>query len=128
MTYSCSDFQQDVSNLMLDLDIIKGVTLPDDVEETTKLVQSGIRHTHIQAERGRLATLFYDEVLASTETFAGIEESHGAPVQGDVFYLFGAILRGGHIELEPHERESARFFRSLPSGEKWMEYVQLTDA
>lgn len=77
-----------------------------------------------QDDTTSLAKTFMKELLDSVETLTGIAEQHGPRTLADLMYLYSAIVSGGFIDHQEGESKALALVRSLPSGERWMTYVQ----
>jgi hypothetical protein len=71
------------------------------------------------------ATMFFQELLDSVETLAGIAAEHGSRTLADLMYLQNAILSGGCIDLYPDESKVLEIARALPSGQKWSRFIKV---
>jgi hypothetical protein len=128
MAYSSSDFQGDVINHMLALELLPGeLAESDELELTAIHVKSRISHLCIRRDRNEDALKFHDELLQSVETLTGIAEQHGVIALANVQYLQTAILRGGNIELSSKDEGQLDMLRSLPSGEQWLKHVTIVE-
>jgi hypothetical protein len=128
MAYSSSDFQGDVINHLLELELLPHELADDeDLERSTKLVKDVISDLWIDSRRVGDALKFHDELLQSVETLTGIAEQHGVIALANVNYLQTAILRGSNIELSSSDEEQIEMLRSLPSGEQWLKHVTIVE-
>ena len=124
MTYSCTDFTDDVLNNLLNLGWIDGAQVEeDDPEAQANLVLGAIINADPKLTRFSAAQQFYAELLESVETIGGIADQHGAMTLANVLYLHAAILNGTSIELYPTEATRLSFVRRLPSGQRWWQSV-----
>jgi hypothetical protein len=73
----------------------------------------------------RAAALFFQELLDSVETLAGIAAEHGPRMLADLMYLQNAILSGGFIDHYPDESKVLEIASALPSGEQWSRFVKV---
>ncbi len=73
----------------------------------------------------RAAAMFYQELLDSVETLAGIAAAHGSRTLADLMYLQNAILSGGFIDHYPDESRVLEIVRALPSGEQWSRFIKV---
>ncbi|MFT4510552.1 hypothetical protein [Caballeronia sp. 15711] len=127
MSYSCSDFTDDVLNKLPGLGLIR----PEEVEENDPESQANLAITAITEVAGKAASasgaagaqLFFEELLASVESLSAIAEQHGPAVLAQLMYLQSAIAKGTHIELYPAEATALGFVCALPSGERWWTFV-----
>jgi hypothetical protein len=128
MAYSSSDFQGDVINHLLELELLPHeLADDDDIERSTKLVKDVISDLWIDSRRVGDALKFHDELLQSVETLTGIAEQHGVIALANVNYLQTAILRGSNIELSSGDEGQLEMLRSLPSGEQWLKHVTIVE-
>ncbi|SAL50327.1 hypothetical protein AWB64_05319 [Caballeronia sordidicola] len=131
MSYSCSDFTDDVLNKLTGLGLIR----PEDVDENDPESQANLVIAAITEVAGKAACtaaagsaqLFFEELLASVETLGAIAEQHDPAVLAQLMYLQSAIAKGTHIELYPAEAAVLGFVRLLPSGERWWKRVHVLD-
>jgi hypothetical protein len=128
MAYSSSDFQGDVVNHMLELELLPHeLADSDDLAATAHQVKSMISHLCTRRDRNESALKFHDELLLSVEALSGIAEQHGVVALANVNYLQTAILRGGNIELSSKDEGQLAMLRSLPSGEQWLKHVTIVE-
>ena len=73
----------------------------------------------------RAAALFFQELMDSVETLAGIAEEHGSRTLADLMYLQNAILNGGFIDHYPDESKVLDISLFLPSGEQWSKFIKV---
>ena len=128
MTYSCTDFVDDVLNDMVIRNWIKPEQYgPDDPQAQCDAVLGAIGDADVSLRLAADAKQFHAELLDAVETLTGIAEQHGALVLANVVYLQTAFLKGGVIELTRDEAESLSFVRELPSGGRWWQSVKLIE-
>ncbi|SAK59038.1 hypothetical protein AWB81_01783 [Caballeronia arationis] len=128
MAYSSSDFQGDVINHLLELELLPHELADDeDAERSAKLVKDVISDLLIDSRRVGDALKFHDELLESVETLTGIAEQHGVIALANVNYLQSAILRDTNIELASTDKGQLDMLRGLPSGEQWLKHVTIVD-
>jgi hypothetical protein len=73
----------------------------------------------------RAAAMFFQELLDSVETLAGIVDEHGSRTLADLMYLQNAILKGGFIDHYPGESKALEIAGALPSGEQWSKFIKV---
>ena len=71
----------------------------------------------------RIAAMFFQELLGSVETLAGIVDEHGSRTLADLMYLQNAILEGGFIDNYPGESKVLEIASALPSGDLWSKFI-----
>jgi len=71
------------------------------------------------------ADRFFQELLDSVETLAGIVDEHGSRTLADLMYLQNAILKGGFIDHYPGESKVLEIAGALPSGEQWSKFIKV---
>lgn len=106
--------------------------IPPVAEDAVEIIRSlnaecGRLEAHVQdriAHRDE-AALFMTELLESVETLTGIADMYGARTLADLMYLHSAIANGGFIDYYPGESSVLDIVRPLPSGEKWVGYIQV---
>ena len=128
MTYSCTDFVDDVLNDMVIRNWIKPEQYgADDPQAQCNAVLGAISDADVSLRLAADAKQFHAELLDSVETLTAIAEQHGALALANVVYLQTAILKGGEIELTRDEAENFAFVRDLPSGGRWWQSVKLIE-
>ncbi|GGD94836.1 hypothetical protein [Caballeronia grimmiae] len=128
MTYSCTDFVDDVLNDMVIRNWIKPAQYgPDDPQAQCDAVLGAIGDADVSLRLAADAKQFHAELLDAVETLTAIAEQHGALARANVVYLQTAILKGGVIELTRDEAQAISFVRGLPSGGRWWQSVKLIE-
>ncbi|SAK97571.1 hypothetical protein AWB82_07145 [Caballeronia glebae] len=128
MTYSCTDFADDVLNDMVIRSWIKPEQYgPEDTQAQCDAVLGAIGDADVSPRQAAHAKQFHAELLDAVETLTGIADQHGALALATVVYLQAAILKGGVIELTRNEVDSFAFVRDLPSGGRWWQSVKVTE-
>jgi hypothetical protein len=128
MTYSCTDFVDDVLNDMVIRNWIKPEQYgPDDPQAQCDAVLGAIGDADVSLRLAADAKQFHAELLDAVETLTAIAEQHGALALANVVYLQMAFLKGGVIELTRDEAEALSFVRELPSGGRWWHSVKLIE-
>ena len=126
MTYSCTDFADDVLNNLVNLGIVRDADVPeDDPEAQANLVIRTIIET---AGGAAAAQAFFGELLDAVETLSAIADQHGVSALSQLMYLQSAVLKGTQIEVYPNEAERLEFLKALPSGERWWKHVSILPA
>lgn len=69
------------------------------------------------------ASLFFAELLNTTETLSGIADQYGARTLSDLMYLQNAIASGGFIDHYLGETYVTEIVRQMPSADRWLRYV-----
>lgn len=72
------------------------------------------------------ADLFMKELTDSVESIGGIQEQYGNETLVDLIYLQWAIMTNSRIDKAPGSHVMD-IVRTLPSGEKWAEFVNDAD-
>jgi hypothetical protein len=128
MTYSCTDFVDDVLNDMVIRSWIKPEQYgPDEPQAQCDAVLGTISDADVSLRLAADAKLFHAEMLDAVETLTAIAEQHGALALASVVYLQTAILKGGVIELTRDDADNLAFVRDLPSGGSWWRSVNLIE-
>jgi len=123
MSYSCTDFADDVLNNLVNLGLVSAADVPDnDPQAQANLVIRSIIETTGGAAA---AQTFFAELLDAIESLSAIAEQHGASTLAQFMYLQSAVLKGTHIEIYPREAESLDFLKALPSGERWWKHISI---
>ncbi|MDR6202518.1 hypothetical protein [Paraburkholderia graminis] len=121
MTYSCSDFADDVINRLVDIGALDATQIP----ENDPQAQVGLALATITAlQRGPLAARFANEVLNAVESLCAVAEQHGVHALADLFYLQTAILEGMQVQFDSKAAPISEFVRTLPSASGWSRYIQ----
>jgi len=126
MTYSCTDFADDVLNNLVNLGIVRDADVPDDDPEAQANL---VIRTIIETTGGAAAAqVFFGELLDAVETLSAIADQHGVSTLSQLMYLQSAVLKGSQIEVYPNEAERLEFLKALPSGERWWKHVSILPA
>jgi hypothetical protein len=121
MTYSCSDFADDVINRLGDIGALDATNIPEnDPQAQARLVLAAI--TALQ--NGPLAARFANEVLNAVESLCAVAEQHGVRTLADLFYLQTAILEGTHVQFDALSAPISELVRTLPSASEWHRHFQ----
>lgn len=125
MTYSCTDFTDDVLNLLVSCGEIAAAEIPDDDPQAhAELAVQAIVKMH----RCVRASQFVRELLAAVESVSAIAEEHGVGVLSIFFYLQSAIANDTYVEVNAAERGAVSLLLTLPAAAEWMKYVRTVDA
>jgi hypothetical protein len=123
MTYSCTDFADDVLNNLVNLGIVRDADVPDDDPEAQANL---VIRTIIETAGGAAAAqAFFGELLDAVETLSAIADQHGVSTLSQLMYLQSAVLKGTQIDVYPNEAERLEFLKALPSGERWWKHVSI---
>ena len=126
MSYSCTDFADDVLNNLVNLGIVRDADVPDDDPEAQANL---VIRTIIETAGGAAAAqAFFGELLDAVETLSAIADQHGVSTLSQLMYLQSAVLKGSQIEVYPNEAERLEFLKALPSGERWWKHVSILPA
>lgn len=121
MTYSCSDFTDDVINRLVDIGALGTVQIPEDDPQA----QANLALAAINAlRRGPLAARFANELLNAVESLCAVAEQHGVCALADLFYLQTAILEGTHVQFDALSAPISELVRTLPSASEWHRHLQ----
>lgn len=124
MTYSYSDFADDVVTRLADIGALDATLIP----ENDPSVQASLALTAIEAlRRGPLAARFASEVLDTVESLSELAEQHGIAALADLFYLQTAILDGTFVQLDSGAAPISNLVRTLPSASEWGRYMQFLE-
>jgi hypothetical protein len=128
MTYSCTDFVDDVLNDMVIRSWIKHEQYgPDDPQAQCDAVLGAISNADVSLRLAADTKQFHAELLDAVETLTGIAEERGELALANLVYLQMAILQGGVIELTGEQASAFAFIRDLPSGVRWWQNVKVTE-
>lgn len=126
MTYSCTDFFDDVMRCLAD----SGAIATDDIPENNPGAAADLAvAAMVTMHRASLSSNFVRELLDEVETLAGVAEEHGNGALAFLFYLQAAILNDRFIEAQSHDDSGLlELIRRLPSGVTWMKHVQVAES
>lgn len=71
------------------------------------------------------AERFYRELIASTESFDLLAETHGVRALSDIIYLQAAILNNTYIDVYPDTSKIIEIVKGMPSADHWMGYIKI---
>ncbi|CAE6795638.1 hypothetical protein R70006_05060 [Paraburkholderia domus] len=71
------------------------------------------------------ARLFFEELLAETETLGGLADQYGVDTLTDLMYLQHAIMSGTSVDHRQGESAALDVLKSLPSGDRWLKHVKV---
>jgi hypothetical protein len=121
MSYSRSDFADDVINCLIDVGALDAASIPEnDPRAEASLALAAI--TALQ--RGSLAARFANEVLNAVESLSAVAEQRGVHSLADLFYLQTAILEGTYVQLDALSTPIFELVRTLPSVSEWRRHIQ----
>jgi hypothetical protein len=126
MTYSCSDFYDDVMRCLAESGAIADGCIPEnDVGASSDLAIAAIVTMH----RASLSANFVRELLGEVETLSTLAEEHGTQALAFLFCLQAAIFNDTFVEARSHG-DSGLFelVSRLPSGATWMKHIQLAQS
>lgn len=126
MTYSCSDFFDDVMRCLADSGAIADDGIPaNDVGAASDVAIAAIVTMH----RANLSSNFVRELLGEVETLGTVGEKHGIQGLAFLFYLQAAILNDTFVEARSHEDSGLlELISRLPSGATWMKHIQVAQS
>jgi len=123
MSYSSTDFADDVLNNLVNLGLVSDADVPDnDPQSQANLVIRSIIETTGGAAAART---FFAELLDELESLSAVAEEYGASTLVQLMYLQSAILKGTHFEIYPSEAERLAFLKALQSGERWWKHISI---
>lgn len=126
MTYSCTDFFDDVMRCLVDSGAIADGGVPEnDVGAASDVAVAAIVTMH----RASLSANFVRELLGEVETLSTVAEEHGTHALAFLFYLQAAIFNGTFVEARSHEDSGLlELISRLPSGATWMKHIQVAQS
>ena len=126
MTYSCTDFFDDVMRCLVDSGAIADGDFPEsDVGAASDVAVAAIVTMH----RASLSSNFVRELLDEVETLAGVAEEHGNGALAFLFYLQAAIFNDTFVEARSHDDSGLlELVRRLPSAATWMKHIQVAQS
>lgn len=122
MTYSCSDFTQDVLNCLVSAGAIDAAA----VSASSPGDQSDMAiEAIVKMQRSVLAARFNGELLAGVESVNAIADQHGVAVLAVLIYLQAEISNETIVEIDTSEMGAVELIRTLPSADEWMKHIQI---
>ncbi|MDQ7979914.1 hypothetical protein QYH69_21985 [Paraburkholderia sp. SARCC-3016] len=125
MTYSCSDFFDDVMRCLVESRAIDSADIPDDNPGAgADIAVNAIVTMH----RAGLSSQFVRELLDEVESLGAVAEEHGPDGLAFLFYLQAAILNGSSVEARGAEdTEILALVGRLPSASAWMTHILVAE-
>jgi hypothetical protein len=124
VTYSCSDFTDDVLNCLASAGAIDAAAIPaDSLGDQSDIAIEAI----VKMQRSVLASRFTSELLAGVESVSAIADQHGVGVLAILFYLQAAINNETYVEIDAPEMGAVELISTLPSADEWMKHVQIVE-
>ncbi|RKT10567.1 hypothetical protein B0G69_7995 [Paraburkholderia sp. RAU2J] len=124
MTYSCTDFFDDVMRCLADSGAIATDDIPDNnLGAAADLAMAAIVTMH----RASLSSDFVRELLDEVETLGSVADQHGTGALAFLFYLQAAILNGTFVEARSDDAGLLALIRRLPSGVIWINQIQVAE-
>ncbi len=125
MTYSCSDFFDDVMRCLVDTKAIDDADIPDGNPGAGADVAV---NAIVTMRRAGLSSQFVRELLDEVESLGSVAEEHGPDAVAFLFYLQAAILNGSSVEARNTEdSELVALVGRLPSASEWMSHILLAE-
>jgi len=125
MTYSCSDFLDDVMRCLVDSKAIDGADVPSDNPGAGADVAV---NAIVTMRRAGLSSQFVRELLDEVESLGSIAEEHGPDAVAFLFYLQAAILNGTGVAARNTEDSALlALVGRLPSASAWMSHIFAAD-
>ena len=122
MTYSCSDFTDDVLNCLVEAGAIEADAIPDNNPGgQADLVVAAIISMH----RAALGARFVTELLGEVESLGAVAEQYGVAALAVLFYLQAAVVNGSYVEADAPEMGVITLVKALPSADEWMKHVHI---
>lgn len=122
MTYSCSDFTDDVMNCLVSAGAIDAGAVPaDNPGDRADMAIEAI----VKMQRSVLAARFNRELLAGVESVRAIADQHGVAVLAVLIYLQAAISNETIVEIDTPEMGAVELISTLPSADEWMKHIQI---
>lgn len=126
MTYSCTDFFDDVMRCLADSGEIATADIPENnLGAAADLAMAAIVTMH----RASLSSNFVRELLDEVKTLGTVAEQHGTAALAFLFYLQAAILNDTFIEARNHDDAGLlALIRRLPTGVSWMKHIRVVES
>lgn len=126
MTYSCSDFYDDVMRCLVDAGFVADSEREDGPDAVG--VDSDLAITAITSLRQMTAaSRFLDELLASVETLGSVAEQYGEHALTSLMYLQSAIAHDSFVEVSRSRSSFLDVIRAMPCAAEWLRYIRLVD-
>lgn len=123
MTYSCTDFYDDVMRCMVDAGVVDDLKRADGADAVG--VDADLAIEAVATVKRMLdASHFFDELLSSVETLPDIAERYGAGALASLMHLQFAISRAACIAVSPGESAFLDLVRAMPSADEWLRHVE----
>lgn len=121
MSFSCTDFTDEVLNQLVAIKAISTIDVPsDDPQGQASLAVGAIASLH----RAGQASRFVEELLASVETLGGVAEEHGVEGLAFLFYLQAAIVNGSFVDADEKGAPLIELVKRMPSAGEWVKHIQ----
>jgi len=126
MTYSCTDFYDDVMRCLADSGEIATADIPENnLGAAADLAMAAIVTMH----RASLSSNFVRELLDEVQTLGAVAEEHGTGALALLFYLQAAILNDTFVEARSLDDAGLLALISrLPSGVTWMKHIRVAES
>ena len=125
MTYSCSDFFDDVMRCLVETTAIDSTDIPDDDPGAGADVAV---NAIVNMRRAGLSSQFVRELLDEVESLGAVAEEHGPDAVAFLFYLQAAILNGSSVEARGTEdSQLISLVGRLPSASAWMTHILVAE-
>lgn len=126
MTYSCSDFYDDVMRCMVDAGVVDDSKRGDGADavgvDADLAIDAIARLTRMNA-----VSRFLDELLPFAATPANFAERYDADALALLTYLQRAIFRVSRVEVPRSASAFLELIHAMPSASEWLRYVELVD-
>ncbi|MBT2794020.1 hypothetical protein [Paraburkholderia strydomiana] len=124
MTYSCSDFYDDVMRCLADCGATPDADIAgNDVGAAADLALAAIVTMH----RASLSSLFVRELLGEVESLGAVAGRYGTGALSFLFYLQAAILNGSFVDARRRgDAELLALIARLPSAGTWMKNIRVS--
>lgn len=126
MTYSCTDFFDDVMRCLADSGEIATADIPENnLGATADLAMAAIVTMH----RASLSSNFVRELLDEVEALSTVAEEYGTGALAFLFYLQAAILNDTFVEArQPDDAGLLALIGRLPSGVTWIKHIHVAQS
>lgn len=126
MTYSCTDFFDDVMRCLADSGEIATADIPENnLGAAADLAMAAIVTMH----RASLSSNFVRELLDEVEALSTVAEEYGTGALAFLFYLQAAILNDTFVEArQPDDAGLLALIGRLPSGVTWIKHIHVAQS
>lgn len=126
MTYSCTDFFDDVMRCLAD----SGAIATGDIPENNPGAAADVAmEAIVTMHRASLSSNFVRELLDEVEALSTVAEEYGTGALAFLFYLQAAILNDTFVEArQPDDAGLLALIGRLPSVVTWIKHIHVAQS